>query len=174
VLFRSDSNAILLYLADKTQKFVPAISDSAQRGTMLSWLMFIASGIGPYSGQAVHFRNMAPEPKEYALNRYDFEAHRHWQLIEDRLANHTYMLGETYSIVDMAFWGWARLLPIVTGMKEETWTRYPHTKRLIDAINQRPAAARAENIKTRHAFKTELDDEARKFMFPQNERLKKA
>ena len=169
-----DSNAILLYLADKTQKFVPAISDSAQRGTMLSWLMFIASGIGPYSGQAVHFRNMAPEPKEYALNRYDFEAHRHWQLIEDRLANQTYMLGETYSIVDMAFWGWARLLPIVTGMKDETWTRYPHTKRLIDAINLRPAAARAENIKTRHAFKTELDDEARKYMFPQNERLKKA
>jgi GST-like protein len=168
-----DSNAILLYLADKTQKFVPAISDSAQRGPMLSWLMFIASGIGPYSGQAVHFRNMAPEPKEYALNRYDFEAHRHWQIIEDRLAKHTYMLGETYSIVDMAFWGWARLLPIVTGMKDDTWTRYPHTKRLIDAINQRPAAARADAIKTRHTFKAELDDEARKFMFPQNERLKK-
>ena len=136
--------------------------------------MFIASGIGPYSGQAVHFRNMAPEPKEYALNRYDFEAHRHWQIIEDRLSHSTYMLGENYSIVDMAFWGWARLLPIVTGMKDETWVRYPHTKRLLDAINQRPAAARAENIKTRHAFKTELDDEARKFMFPQNERLKKA
>ena len=169
-----DSNAILLYLADKTQQFTPPIADAAQRGSMLSWLMFIASGIGPYSGQAVHFRNMAPEPKEYALNRYDFEAHRHWQIIEDRLSNHTYMLGENYSIVDMAFWGWARLLPIVTGMKDETWVRYPHTKRLIDAINLRPAAARAENIKARHAFKTELDDEARKFMFPQNERLKKA
>jgi hypothetical protein len=85
---------------------------------MLSWLMFIASGIGPYSGQAVHFRNMAPEPKEYALNRYDFEAHRHWQIIEDRLSHSTYMLGENYSIVDMAFWGWARLLPIVTGMND--------------------------------------------------------
>jgi GST-like protein len=84
------------------------------------------------------------------------------------------MLGEKYSIVDMAFWGWARLLPIVTGMKDETWDRYPHTKRLLDAINLRPAAARAEDIKTRHSFKTELDDEARKFMFPQNERLKKA
>jgi len=81
-----DSNAILLYLADKTQQFTPPIADAAQRGSMLSWLMFIASGIGPYSGQAVHFRNMAPEPKEYALNRYDFEAHRHWQIIEDRLS----------------------------------------------------------------------------------------
>src|SRR6201995_96575 len=64
-----DSNAILLYLGEKTGKFL-----SKDRGQMLSWLMFIASGIGPYSGQAVHFRNFAPEPKDYAVNRYTFEA----------------------------------------------------------------------------------------------------
>ena len=64
-----DSNAILLYLAEKTGKFLPGTSPSA-RGEMLSWLMFVASGIGPYSGQAVHFRNFAPEPKDYAVNRY--------------------------------------------------------------------------------------------------------
>ena len=168
-----DSNAILLYLADREKRFVPLQANSAARGEMLSWLMFIASGIGPFSGQSVHFRNVAPEPKEYALNRYDFEAHRHWKLIEDRLATSRYMLGNEYSIVDMAFWGWARLVPFVLGTGDATWTTYPQVKRLLDEINARPAVARADALKARHAFKTENDDEAKRFMFPQNERLKK-
>ena len=168
-----DSNAILLYLADREKRFVPLDTKSAARGDMLSWLMFIASGIGPFSGQSVHFRNVAPEPKEYALNRYDFEANRHWKLIEDRLAGSRYMLGDEYSIVDMAFWGWARLVPFVLGTGDATWTAYPQVKRLLDEINARPAAARAEALKASHAFKTENDDEAKRFMFPQNERLKK-
>ncbi len=168
-----DSNAILLFLADRAGKFVPPIANSAARADMLSWLMFIASGIGPFSGQSVHFRHAAPEPKEYALNRYDFEAHRHWKIIEDHLATHTYMLGDAYSIVDMAFWGWARLIPYVLGTGDATWTTYPNIKRLLDLINARPAVARADALKTRHAFKTEMDDDAKRNMFPQNERLKK-
>ena len=168
-----DSNAILLYLGDKTGRFVPPVSDARGRGEMLSWLMFLASGIGPFSGQSVHFRHAAPEPKEYALNRYDFEAHRHWKIIETHLANSHYMLGDEYSIVDMAFWGWARLVPFVLGTGDATWTTYPQVKRLLDEINARPAVARTELLKTRHAFKSENDDEAKRFMFPQNERLKK-
>jgi len=168
-----DSNAILLFLADRAGRFVPAVTDSAARGNMLSWLMFIASGIGPFSGQSVHFRHAAPEPKEYALNRYDFEAHRHWKIIEDHLATHKYMLGDEYSIVDMAFWGWARLVPYVLGTGDATWTTYPNVKRLLDLINARPAVARADALKTKHAFKTEMDDDAKRNMFPQNERLKK-
>ena len=165
-----DSNAIVLYLADKTGRFVPPVSDAAGRGAMLSWLMFVASGIGPFSGQSVHFRHAAPEPKEYALNRYDYEAHRHWQLIEDRLAAAPYMLGATYGIVDMAVWGWARLLPYVLG-GDAPWAKYPSIKRLLDEVSARPAAQRAEQLKSAHTFKTENDDEARRFMFPQNERL---
>ena len=166
-----DSNAILLYLAEKTNRFLPEQSDqSAVRGPMLSWLMFVASGIGPYSGQAVHFRNFAPEPKEYALNRYDFEAERHWKIIDDRLSQHAYMLGSTYTIVDMAVWGWARMVPLVLG-GDEAWTKLPNLKRLLDEINARPAAARAEALKQKHTFKTEMDDEARNFMFPQISRL---
>ena len=168
-----DSNAILLYLADREKKFAPLDTAGAARGDMLSWLMFIASGIGPFSGQSVHFRHAAPEPKEYALNRYDFEAHRHWKLIEDRLAVSNYMLGDEYSIVDMAFWAWARLVPFVLGTGDATWSTYPNVKRLLDEISARPAAVRAEALKTRHAFKAENDDEAKRFMFPQNERLKK-
>jgi GST-like protein len=167
-----DSNAILLYLADREKRFVPLEANSAARGDMLSWLMFIASGIGPFSGQSVHFRHAAPDPKEYALNRYDFEAHRHWKLLESHLGGSQYMLGKEYSIVDMAFWGWARLLPFVLGTGDATWAAYPQVKRLLDEISARPAVARADALKTRHAFKTQHDDEAKRFMFPQNERLK--
>lgn len=165
-----DSNAILLWLADKHQRFVPTDASGAERAETLSWLMFIASGIGPYSGQAVHFRTAAPEPKAYALNRYDFEAHRHWQILDTRLASRTWLAGHDYSIVDMAFWGWARMVPFVLD-DQEAWVRYPHLKRLLDAINARPAAARVEALRKRHSFKAEMDDEARRAMFPQNERL---
>lgn len=166
-----DSNAILLYLADREQRFVPTDPRSAERAQALSWLMFVASGIGPFSGQSVHFRHVAPEPKEYALNRYDFEAHRHWTVLEQHLARHTWMVGDAYSIVDMAVWGWAGRLPYVVGTGEATWERYPQLKRLLDTISARPAAQRIEALRARHAFKTEMDEQARKFMYPQNERL---
>lgn len=166
VLF--DSNAILLYLAEKTHSFLPP-DTPADRAQLLSWLMFVASGIGPYSGQAVHFKHFAPEPKAYAVNRYDFEAERHWKLVDDQLARNRYMLGDVYTIVDMAVWGWARAVPFFLGA--EAWATLPNVKRLLDEINARPAAQRAEALKTRHAFKTEMDDDARRNMFPQNARL---
>lgn len=162
-----DSNAILLYLAEKTGQFLP---EQAQRGPMLSWLMFVASGIGPFTGQCVHFRHYAPEKLPYAINRYDFEAWRHWRILDAHLATRTWMVGETYTVVDMAVWGWARAVGFALGA--EAWEQLPNVKRLFDAISARPAAQRAAAIKDRHAFKTEMDDEARRAMFPQNERLK--
>src|SRR5688572_19004745 len=90
-----DSNAILLYLAEKTGQFLPAQED---RGPMLSWLMFVASGIGPFSGQSVHFKHYAPEPNPYSLNRYDFEAWRHWKILDARLANRPWMVSERYTL----------------------------------------------------------------------------
>jgi GST-like protein len=167
-----DSNAILLFLADRAKQFVATDANSAARAQTLSWLMFIATGVGPFSGQSVHFRHVAPEPKEYALNRYDFEANRHWSVIEKHLAQHEFMVGGQYSIVDMALWGWARMVPYVLGTGDATWSTYPNVKRLLDVVNARPAAQRAEALKSRHVFKTELDAEARKFLYPQNERLK--
>lgn len=163
-----DSNAILLYLGEKTGRFLPATTPEA-RAQMHSWLMFVATGIGPYSGQAVHFRHYAPEPKDYAVNRYSFEAWRHWGIIDAQLAQHRYMLGDEYTLVDMAVWGWARAIPFILGA--EAWEKLPHVKRLLDEINARPAAQRAEALKARHAFKTEMDDDARKALFPQNARL---
>ena len=167
-----DSNAILLFLAEREKRFVPLDAGSEARAEALSWLMFIASGIGPFSGQSVHFRHVAPEPKEYALNRYDFEAQRHWAVIEAHLSNSNYMVADEYSIVDMALWGWARMVPFVLGTGEATWSTYSNVKRLLDEISARPAALRVEALKTRHTFKTENDEEAKRNMFPQNERLK--
>ena len=163
-----DSNAILLYLAEKSGQFLPENTPAA-RGQMLSWLMFVATGIGPYSGQAVHFKHFAPEPKEYAVNRYMFEAERHYGILDAQLAKHTYMLGETYTIVDMAVWGWVRALPFILGA--EAFAKLPNLKRHFDAINARPAAQRAEALKTKFTFKTDMDDAARAAMFPQNARL---
>ncbi len=163
-----DSNAILLYLAEKTGQFLPE-NTPEQRAAMYSWLMFVATGIGPYSGQCVHFKHFAPEPKAYAVNRYDFEAWRHWRIVEERLADRRYMLGDRYTLVDMAVWGWARAVPFVLGA--EAWAQLPNVKRLLDEISARPAAQRVEALKTSHAYKAEMDDAAKKAMFPQNERL---
>jgi GST-like protein len=166
-----DSNAILLYLGEKTNRFLPDHADRpAVRGQLLSWLMFVASGVGPFSGQAVHFRHYAPKPDPYALNRYDYEAERHWKIVDERLGRNAYMLGSTYSIVDMAVWGWARLVPHMLG-DEKAWAKFPNLKRLVDEINARPAVARVEALRQKHKFKTEMDEEARRFMFPQLARL---
>ncbi|MBC8129112.1 MAG: glutathione S-transferase N-terminal domain-containing protein [Rhizobiaceae bacterium] len=166
VLF--DSSAILLYLAETTGRFLPE-NTPARRAELLSWLMFVASGIGPYSGQSVHFSHMAPEKLPYAINRYGFEVERHYGIVDERLGQQRYMVGETYTIADMAVWGWARLLPFVFG--EAAWTRFPNIKRLVDEIDARPAAQKAIALKERHAFKTEMDEEAKRNMFPQNARL---
>jgi len=156
-----DSNAILLYLADKTGQFLPAAAD---RGAMLSWLMFVASGIGPFTGQCVHFRHYAPERLAYAIDRYDFEAWRHWKILEAHLAGRTWMLGDQYTLLDMAVWGWARAVPFALGA--DAWDQLPNVKRLLDAVNARPAAQLAAALKDRHAFKAEMDDAARLAMFP--------
>lgn len=155
-----DSNAILLYLADKTGQFLPP---APQRGAMLSWLMFVASGIGPFTGQCVHFKHFAPEPLPYAIQRYEFEAWRHWKILEAHLAQQPWMAGADYSLLDMAVWGWARAVPFALGA--DAWAQLPHVKRLLDAVNERPAAVRAAALKDRHTFKAEMDDEARRAMF---------
>ena len=159
VLF--DSNAILLYLAEKNGQFM-----ATDRGQLLSWLMFIASGIGPYSGQSVHFQAYAPETLSYAINRYRFEAQRHYTILDDRLAERPYMMGDDYSIIDMAIWGWARLIPRV--LDANAWDDLRNLKRLVDEITARPAAKRVMELTEKHDFKTEQDADANRYMFPSN------
>jgi GST-like protein len=155
-----DSNAILLYLAEKTGRF---LLPAPERAALLSWLMFVATGIGPFSGQAVHFRHFAPEKVPYADDRYQFEVKRHYGVLDQHLAVREWMVGDAYSIVDMALWGWARMLPFILG--EGAFTGFPNLKRHHDAIAARPAAAKAVALKDRFTFKAEMDAEARAHMF---------
>ena len=86
-----DSTAILIYLAEKTGKFLGAPED---RPELLSWLLFIASGLGPFSGQAVHFQFAAPAGLDYAVNRYRREAERHYQVLNDHLEGRSFIVGD--------------------------------------------------------------------------------
>lgn len=158
-----DSTAILLYLAEKTGTF---LGEGKDRGSLLSWLMFIASGLGPFSGQAVHFQRVAPEPKEYAVNRYRREAERHYKVLDDHLAGREFIVGTQYTIADMSAWGWIGRHGFVLG--ENALDAYPNIKRWFAAINARPAVARAAALATAHTFKREQDDEARRHLFPGN------
>lgn len=159
-----DSAAILLHLAEKTGRFLGA-PGAAGRAEMLSWLMLAATGLGPFTGQAVHFTHYAPEPKDYALHRYQFEAERHWALFDARLATRRYVLGdEHYSIVDMSLWGWCGGLAYLMG--DAAWAKFPHVKRHFDELSARPAAIAAMALATQHAFKTELDADAKAQLFP--------
>ena len=155
-----DSNAILFYLGEKTGRFMGSPSS---RGELISWLMFVASGVGPFSGQAVHFTHFAPEKVPYAQSRYSFEAERHYGILDARLAKQQYMVGESYTIVDMGVWGWARMVPFILG--DAAFDKWPNLKRLVEEISARPAAARALALKDRFTWKAEMDDEARRNMF---------
>jgi GST-like protein len=145
-----DSNAILLYLAEKSGKL---LGRPAERGELLSWLMFVATGLGPYSGQSVHFRRAAPDQSPYAQNRYLREAERHYQVLDTHLKGRTFMVGKDYTIVDIAAWGWIDRAAFVLGEGR---------------LGEFPAVARARAIGKDLTFKREMDDEARRNLFPQN------
>ncbi len=158
-----DSNAILMYLAEKTGQFL-ALDTPANRAATLSWLMFVATGLGPFAGQCVHFRRDAAAGNEYALKRYLGEARRHFAVLDARLATHQWMVGHSYTIVDMAVWGWSRLLAVVLG--DEAAPSFTHVRRHCDQITARPAAARVASLKRRFKFKPATDEAARKILFP--------
>ena len=157
-----DSTAILIHLARKTGRFL-APDGSPEHAETLSWLMLIATGLGPFCGQLMHFMRYAPEPREYGIRRYGYEARRHWSLLDAQLAKHPYLAGDEYSIADMSLWGWKRSIPILFG--EKAWDEFPNAQRLIEEIDARPAAARAEALVTRHQFKSEFDEEAHRHLF---------
>ena len=158
-----DSNAILLYLAEKSGQL---LGRPADRGQLLSWLMFVATGLGPYSGQSAHFRRAAPEPIPYAQNRYLREAERHYQVLDAHLKARKYLVSENYTIVDIAAWGWIDRANFVLG--EGRLGEFSNIARWFAGIDARPAVARARAIAKDVTFKREMDDEARRNLFPQN------
>ncbi|OIN07948.1 glutathione S-transferase family protein [Oceanisphaera psychrotolerans] len=158
-----DSTAILLYLAERSGKLAGAPQDRAE---LLSWMMFVASGVGPFSGQAVHFKYMAPEKIPYAINRYERETERHYEVLDAHLENRQYLVGDSYSIADISAWGWLDKAAFILG--EEALQAYPNLMRWFDHVNSRPAVARAREVGKDIAFKAERDDDAMRALFPQN------
>jgi GSH-dependent disulfide-bond oxidoreductase len=160
-----DSNAILLYLGDKTGRFIGTPVD---RPELLSWLFFIASGLGPYSGQAVHFQRSAPEKLAYAINRYRREAERHYRVLDDHLSGRDFIVGQDYTIADMSGWGWIDRAGFVLPGNDDPLAPYPNIKRWFRAIDARPAIARARAVGKDHVFKKDMDEETRRALFPSN------
>jgi len=160
-----DSTAILIYLAEKTGLLLGAPHD---RPELLSWLLFIASGLGPFSGQAVHFQFAAPDGLDYAVNRYRREAQRHYQVLDDHLAGRDYIVGDTYTIADISAWGWLDRASRVLKNPDDPLAPYPNLKRLFHAVDARPAATRARAVGMDHDFKKASDEETRRALFPSN------
>jgi GSH-dependent disulfide-bond oxidoreductase len=158
-----DSTAILLYLAEKHGKYLGAVQD---RGQLLSWLMFVASGLGPFSGQAVHFRRMAPQPQDYAVNRYRRELMRHYQVLEDHLAGKDYVVGGVFTIADISAWGWVARAEFALG--EGALQPYPNLQAWMARIVARPALALAKEKGANLPLKRDFDEETMRALFPQN------
>jgi GSH-dependent disulfide-bond oxidoreductase len=154
-----DSNAVLIYLAEKENRLLPNTAEREKRATALSWLFLIATEVENACLQVRHFRYIAPKPSDYALRLFEYELNRHLLVIERQLSQHVFITGDEYGIVDIAFWSWARLLPNIFGLDQTDqgyhvlWQRYPNIKRLLDLIEQRPAVKHVELLKTKHNFK---------------------
>ena len=154
-----ESGAILMYLGDKTGQFFP--TETAARYLIAQWVMFQMGHVGPMLGQAHHFRNYAPEPLPYAVDRYSGEANRLYGVLETRLADVEYVAGD-YSIADMAIMPWLRY-PDRQGVNID---EYPNVKRWRDAINERPAVQRGlEVLSTETRRDTKFSDEERSILF---------
>ncbi|WP_354005155.1 glutathione binding-like protein [Ramlibacter cellulosilyticus] len=153
-----ESGAILVYLAGKTGRFLPA----GDRGKyeVLQWLMFQMGGVGPMLGQAHHFRMYAPEKVPYAIDRYTNEARRLYAVIDKRLAQSEWLGGAEYSIADIATFPWLRSWQNQGIVLEE----YPHLKRWFDTIAERPAVQRGVQVLA-GLRKPITDDKSREVLF---------
>jgi GSH-dependent disulfide-bond oxidoreductase len=153
-----ESGAMLLYLAEKTGKFMPA--DTAGRFLVTQWVMFQMGSIGPLFGQAHHFRSYAPEKLPYAIDRYTNEAARLYGVMNRRLAEAPYLAGD-YSIADIATFPWTRSYE-GQGQKLED---FPNVKRWFDAISARPAVQRGLKVLADHRREGPMDEKAREVLF---------
>ena len=135
-----ESGAILIYLAEKTGRFLP--SAPRERHEVLQWLMFQMGGVGPMLGQAHHFRIYAPEKLPYAIDRYSNEARRLYQVIDRRLGQSPWLGGREYSIADMATFPWLRSWQ----NQGITLDDHPHLKRWFETMEARPAVQRGVKV----------------------------
>lgn len=154
-----ESGAILVYLAEKTGRFLPA--DLRARMEVLQWLFWQVGGLGPMAGQLGHFHVYAPEKIPYAIDRYAKEYDRLLGVMDRRLADRPYLAGD-YSIADMAAWPWIR------GHERlgQSLDAFPHVQRWLDAIADRPAVRKGVDL-LKEMRQNNLDEASRKVLFGQ-------
>ena len=148
-----ESGAILQYLGRKTGKFYP--SDERSRTEVDQWLFWQMGGLGPMAGQAHHFRIYAPEKVQYAIDRYTNEVHRLFGVMNIRLKDRAFLAGR-YSIADMACVGWVSRWE----RQGQDINEFPHLKRWLDAIMERPAVQRGIKLRVEEASKVDMKDPA--------------
>jgi GST-like protein len=157
-----ESGAILIYLAEKTGKFLP--SDIRKRFDVLQWLMWQMGGLGPMAGQNHHFVQYAPERIPYAMERYVKETNRLYGVLNKRLADREFIAGD-YSIADMATYPWV----VPHERQLQKLEDFPHLKRWFEAVYARPATARAYQVakQVNPGKKPTVDEESKKILFGQ-------
>jgi GST-like protein len=159
-----ESGAMLLYLAEKTGKFIP--SDVRGRAEVLQWLFWQMGGLGPMAGQNHHFNRYAPEKLPYAIERYVKETNRLYGVLNKRLADREFVAGD-YSIADMASYPWI----VPHEAQGQTLDDFPHLKRWFETIKARPATERAYALAaTINVQPSANDEEARRILFGQTAR----
>jgi GST-like protein len=154
-----ESGAILIYLAEKTGRFLPR--DARRRIAALQWLMFQMGGVGPMFGQANHFRTFAPEKIPYAIDRYTNEVLRLSGVMDKRLAETRFLAGEDYSIADIATWPWISYA-VRQGIDVAT---FRHLMRWNEEIASRPAAQRGLTVLAQPDSAKPMSAEERNILF---------
>ncbi len=160
-----ESGAILQYLGRKTGKFYP--TDERARVAVDEWLMWQMGGLGPMAGQAHHFRIYAPEPVQYAIDRYTNEVNRLYGVMNKRLAKADYLAGD-YSIADMAAYPWVRPYK----RQGQDLADFPHLEAWYQRLQERPAITKAVHIGDEISEKFDLagDKNAQAVLFGQTSR----
>ncbi|MEM8812948.1 MAG: glutathione S-transferase C-terminal domain-containing protein [Pseudomonadota bacterium] len=156
-----ESGAILFYLAEKTGRFIPA--DPVGRKEALEWLFWQTGNQGPMAGQLSHFVNYAPGDQPYALKRYQDEYNRCLGVLERRLADRPYLLGDAYSIADMIAWPWVL---IAKPLGQELGS-FPNVSRWRRAVKERPAVQRGVDLGKELRRRAPPSDAERKILFGQ-------
>jgi GST-like protein len=160
-----ESGAIMLYLAEKTGRLIP--TDTAGRAEVLQWLFWQMAGLGPMAGQIGHFNVHAPEKVPYAIDRYTRETSRLYGVLNQRLADRSFIAGE-FSIADIACYPWI----VPHEAHGQNLGAFPHLKRWFETMAARPATLRAyEGVENVYAPKHQtLSEEERRILFGQGAR----
>lgn len=135
-----ESGAILIYLAEKTGSFLP--QDARDRLETLQWLMFQMASVGPMFGQTHHFLRFAPEQVPYAIKRYNDETRRLYGVLEGRLENRRWIVGEPYTIADIALYPWVDCFRY----QDIDLAHFPNVQRWHDEMSGRPAVQRGMRV----------------------------